>query len=78
MPSINAVQMANVSIMDIKLTIKGLVRDKLREKETIDKLNALFAEELTVVNQLELVVKHAPVIDEFQFEVAPLPKLEQQ
>lgn len=78
MPSINAVQIANVSIQENRLTLKGLVRDKLRETETIDKLKALFADEFIIINQLELVVKHEPVTEKFKYKLAPLPKIEEQ
>jgi Zn-dependent metalloprotease len=78
MPSIKLIQMAKVSIKDNTLTLKGLVRDKLREKETIDILEALFADELFIINQLEPVVKHAPEIEKFKYKLAPLPKIDQQ
>ena len=77
-PSINNVQLAQISINNDQLTIKGLVRDKNREQETINQLTALFAEDLQIINQLELVVKHEPIIEKFKFEITPLPTIEEQ
>jgi hypothetical protein len=76
MPSISLVKMTNITIKDDRLIIKGLVRDKSREKETLEKLNTLFADEFIIINQLELVVKHAPVTEKYKFELAPMPTID--
>jgi hypothetical protein len=78
MPSIQNVKLAQVDIKNKQLIIKGLVRDVSREQETIEQLTSLFAGDLIIVNQLELVVKHESVIEKFEFELTPLPEIEQQ
>lgn len=77
-PSITNVQLAQISIKNNQLIINGLVRDSTREQQTIDQLTALFAEDLQIINQLELVVKHEPIIEEFKFKLTPLPTIEEQ
>jgi len=78
MPSIQNVQLAQVDIKNKQLIIKGLVRDKSREQETIEQLTSLFSDDLLIVNQLELVVKHESEFEKFEFELTPLPEIEQQ
>jgi hypothetical protein len=76
-PSISAVRMTDITIKGNQIIVKGLVRDKLREKETIDMLTELFADELIIINQLELVIQ-APVMDKYKYELSPLPNIKDQ
>jgi len=76
MASIENIQLADITINNGNITLKGLVRDKIRETETLLKLQQIFIDEMTITNQLELVVKHQREIEGLKFDLAPMPTLE--
>ena len=76
MVSIENIQLADISINNGNITLKGLVRDKIREKETLSKLQQIFIDEMAIINQLELVVKQRREIEGLKFDLAPMPTLE--
>ena len=75
MASIENIQLADITINNGNVTLKGLVRDKIREKETLSKLQQIFIDEMKIINQLELVVKHRREIEGLKFDIVPLPAL---
>ncbi|MBL4772562.1 MAG: hypothetical protein JKX98_02840 [Alcanivoracaceae bacterium] len=76
MASIENIKLADISISSSEIILKGLVRDQIRENETISKLERIFFAEKTINNQLELVVKHTKNIEGLKFDFTPVPTLE--
>ena len=73
--AIDEIKLIDISLQKQNLTIKGLARDKLREQQTLMKLNQIFEGEYNIINQLELVINNKPDIEKLKFEKIPLPKL---
>jgi len=76
MSSLNNVKLTDITIEKGQLIIKRLVRDKLREQLTIALLQQLFEKDLTIINQLELVIINDTTIEKIEVDLVPLPKLE--
>lgn len=76
--AIDNIQMADITIYPKEMVLKGLVRDKLRQRETINKVEALFADQLTINDQLETVAKNNAEYETPDIEFAPLPSLDGQ
>ncbi|MBL4660740.1 MAG: hypothetical protein JKY19_10320 [Alcanivoracaceae bacterium] len=76
MASADNIQLADITINKGEIILKGLVRDKIRERETLLKLQQIFTDEMTIINQLELVVKHRREIEGLKFDLAPMPILQ--
>ncbi|VAW36959.1 hypothetical protein MNBD_GAMMA01-1853 [hydrothermal vent metagenome] len=74
--SIANIQLADITIQNNELRLKGLVRDKTREQQTLNILQQLFQDDLKIINQLELVVKFKPDIEALKFENMPMPLLD--
>jgi len=73
--SIDSIKLSNITLKNKQIIIKGLVRDKHREAETINTLKQLFADDFTLINELERVVPLDSEIQDIQLELMPLPKL---
>jgi|GEM_PF-1898407 len=76
--AIDNIRATDITIENNQLILNGLVRNKEKEIETMDKIYQLFADELTIVNQLELVIKNNIEIEKIEIEPLPLPSLDNQ
>jgi hypothetical protein len=72
------VQMADITLGNGEIIIKGLVRDRIQEKLLMDKLQSMFSGEKKIINQLEQVVENDSDRQELEFKLAPLPQLQQE
>ncbi len=72
---IDNIKLADITLENNQLILKGLVRDTVRENETLSGIRRLFDDEFTIDNQLELVVKFKPDIQGIEFEKLAPPKL---
>ncbi len=72
---IDNIKLADITIENNRIILKGLVRDTIRENETLSGIRQLFDDEFTIDNQLELVVKFKPDIQGIEFEKLAPPKL---
>lgn len=65
---IDNIKLADITIESNRIILKGLVRDTIRENETLSGIRKLFDDEFTIDNQLELVIKFKPDIQGIEFE----------
>ena len=56
--AIDNIKLTDILIENNQLTLKGLVRDKVSKNETSKKIEQLFNDEFTIINELEIVIKH--------------------
>lgn len=73
--AIHNIKLADITLEKNQLILKGIVRDQIREKETLSKIKRLFDDKYTIINQLELVIKLKPDIPGIRFEKLPPPVL---
>lgn len=74
--AIGEIKYADITLARDKIVVKGLIRDEIRENEAIEKLNELFADELQIVDQLELGIENNIEVNNLKFEKSEIPKLE--
>lgn len=74
--AIDNIKLTDISIKNNLLTLNGLVRDQVSKNETINKIEQLFSDEYTIVNQLETVLKLKPDMPAFQIEILAPPVVE--
>lgn len=74
--AIDNIKLTDISIEHNQLTLRGLVRDSDRKKETFNKIEQLLSDEFTIINELEIIIKHQPKLPSFQIEKLPPPIIE--
>ncbi len=74
--AIDTIKLTDITIENKQFILKGLIRDKIREKETLSKIRQLFDSEYQIINQLELVVQFKPDIQDIEFEPFSPPLFE--
>ncbi|MFK8010605.1 MAG: hypothetical protein AB8B80_01100 [Marinicellaceae bacterium] len=73
--ALSLVKKTDLTLINDRLIIKGLVRNKTKLESTIKQLNELFQEEKIIVNQLQEVILEPNKIKPLELEPLKLPKL---
>lgn len=76
--AIDNIRATDMTFENDQLILKGLVRNEAKENETMVQINQLLADELTIINQLERVIKNDIKIEALEFEPLPPPSLDDQ
>ena len=74
--AIGNIKLTDILIENKQITIRGLVRDIDRKNETNNLLEQLFSDEFTIIDELEIVIKHQPKLPSFQIEKLSPPHIE--
>jgi len=75
--AISLIRVTDITLTNNQIIVKGLVRSKSDEQQSISQLQQIFQSDLEIVNQLEAVVKEAGEAEELEIELTPfeLPEI---
>jgi len=75
--AISLVKVTDISFIENKLIVKGLVRNESTLEQTTKQINQLFSDELQIINQLEnVVIEETDDIEVLEIDLGPIELLE--